>query len=634
LSNTNIDIRDSTTGISNLSAFTITRSKGTYGAEAKFVIEGIDQTYSLNSSISFRNLNLRVVSKDYVVSNGAMGGWQTIITAQEDIAQLSKQAPKKAMHFMSMTEDEKAEFDFACNYNYSSLDYIPYIKICDPQTGRGGWRSGDIISILASKCSFTVQCNCYSYWVKQVIASPSQSYLSTILSLVSMFNPIIYSQGGVIFILDKPRSSGGDIDLSKIEMVTHREVINRDAEVTQIKVQGGQGIWRHNKFKGYIQDIRDATLTTTNTSQSNVINICKFEGTREIVKHEAGKKPKTTTEKVEITVRSLFPEKMNIIDTIEEKWKIDMFGNPWYLVSRKTTRYNTLVDAVVLDQEESFEYEFTAEKFQTPRKRRSITTVNKYSWLVVKSQGVTRRFYKSDTDRIVEEFVYGENGRLLQKIKQRYSDVVKYTSGGKTYYMELSMADRFFNDSGENWYDLMVEKMVVEETITTYKEITPNMYEETVITRYLGGGLRPAGDGTFVKSHTREIYGRPPRAPKRYRKMPVYAEEGTGSGTLSSPAYVVSSGNIIDWEDAENILTKVKKSRIKEKKIVTRSYTIPYELWLDLFWPASFGEVAIAGGDSIPESTTATDGQVVSIEIDYNINRGVNTNFIVEAKTS
>ncbi|RKY04010.1 MAG: hypothetical protein DRP55_00025 [Spirochaetes bacterium] len=599
-----VDIREDDL-YSSLVSWEINSDEKSLKDEIKLDFAGI-KDYQLSEEVEFKGKKGIVSSKAVFTDKK---GYLTRIILNHNLSSFISKAPTKAIHFMSMTKREKDKFDFALNYDYSNLDYIPRIKICDSATFKGGWSSNQIIEQLSREAGFNIFCNCYSYWIRQVIADVGRSYLETILSLVSFFSPTIYISNGTIFILDRPFMNGGEMVISSLKGISQVEEKDDIKNSNHIKVIGGLGRFRKEKFKGYIQPMKIATLKSINRSESRMKFKAVLNGDKEVLNNITGKTNKKTAE---LIFKTDIPSKFSDEEIIEENWMLDIFGNPHYLISRKITKFNSAVDEITHEQEESYEYEFTGEEFLASRKRRMVATINSYSWLLVYGLGVTSRFFKSDTDRIVEEYFYGDDGQLLQKIKQRYSDVVVQNINGVNYYMELKLADRFYNDSGENWYDLSTKKMVVEEEITTYRQITNNLYEETVTRRYLGSALRREGDGLIINTYTREIFGRVPRVPKQYRRMQIYAETISQKGSSDTASIVIRNPNIIDWEDADIILRKVKRSVLSGSYTIKRSYRLPFVAWFDLGWPIKFSSVDIYG-EQLPDK--AITGRINRVNI-------------------
>ena len=185
--------------IGGITEYSISRGRGSVGVDFSIMLPKIETEINAGDEITFKDITGIVTSKEFRASEG---GFVTVINAVSNVGVLLRKSPGKTLMYMSMTPDEKDEFETACEGDYSTLDYVPLIRICDPKTFTGGWTSGEVIDDLASRAGFEVVCNVYNYQLRQVQASSSSSYFDTILSLVSFLKPIVYEHDGVLYILD------------------------------------------------------------------------------------------------------------------------------------------------------------------------------------------------------------------------------------------------------------------------------------------------------------------------------------------------------------------------------------------------------------------------------------------------
>jgi len=582
----------------DVGSWTIQKRKGTFGHEFTITVPEILSAYGPNADITFKGMQGFVVERRI---SAAEGGWISEIICNEDIGRLARKAPRKSLMYMSMTERELEDFQIACKENYSNLDYVPLIRICDPEDRTGGWNSNDVISDLANRAGITVYNNCYNYWLRQIHASSGSSFMDTILSIISFLMPIVYTSAGVVYLLDDPLH-GGVVELDKLKVVSQREVLNPDAQVTQIKVKGGMGKWIRSKYKGYTQDPKESTVTTVSEKESAVMMKVTMSGTTETIDKMTGKK---TVADGAYTASTPMSKPMNDKTTAVETWMLDVFGNPKYMISKQVTTYNTLVGEVTAKRIESHEYEFTGEGYERPRLKKMVATVGRYSWMIVQTWGAKYRYFKPMVDLITTVRTYADNGALLEEYETRETDVVRL-SDEPGMWVETSLADIYYSADGSEEYETTLGREIVEEKITRYRQLTPDIYEKHVTIRQHGGFLRAIGDG-FHRSIVTQVRGRVPKYPRIHRLMQVYAEEFVETeGVMDAPAIVVSNPNIVSWEDAERIKSIIKRKRVAPLRIVVRDFTVPADIPIDVGWRVSFGSID-CGGAEIPAISPVTD---------------------------
>jgi len=585
----------------NIRSWTLQKRRGTFGHEFSITIPEIISTYGPDADITFKGIQGFVVERRMTTGED---GWVSTLLCNEDIGRLAKKAPQKSLMYMSMTEREKEDFDIACKDDYSNLDYVPLIRFCDPEDRTGGWNSNEVIEDLATRADITVYNNCYNYWLRQINASSSASFMDTILSVVSFLMPIIYTSEGVVYLLDDPLH-GGVVELNRLKMVSQRENLNPDAKVTQVKVKGGMGKWIRSKYKGYTQDPKESTVTTVSEQESNVMMKITMSGTTETINKMTGEKTLAAGVYSDSTPMD---KPMNDKTTGIETWMLDVFGNPKYMISKEVKTYNSLVGETTVHRIETHEYEFTGEGYERPRLKKMVATVGRYSWMIVQTWGAQYRYFKPMVDVVTTVRTYAKNGALLEEYETRETDVVRL-SDQPGMWVETSLADVYYSADGSEEYETTVDKGIVEEKITRYRQLTPDIYEKHVTIRQHGGFLRAIGDGLHHSTVT-QLRGRVPKYPRIHRLMQVYAEDFEETeGVMDAPAIVVSNPNIVSWEDAERIKSIIKEKRVAPLKTVTRDFEVPADIPIDVGWQVSFGTID-CGGTQIPAIASITDNMI------------------------
>ena len=609
-----VDIKELSFGITPVSDYVISRAKESAGEDFSLTLPSVETGYPPGSDITIRGINGFVTTREY---NSGPKGYQTVIGGVSKVADVIRKAPPKTLMFMSMTESEKDDFEIA-NQNdsgavdYSGMDYIPLIKICDDRTLEGGWASGEVIAYLAQKVGLEVVCNVRSYWLRQVQADVQSSYFDVIVSIVNFLKPTIFVDDGIIYILNKPLRSGL-VSLDKIENFTQREIFNYDSRVSYLKVQGGLGAWNRAKEKGNVHPEKNATLTTESARATQQYMTINVKGTREVVNKDTGEKTTTDNVPMSFTV----PMKNPRIDKVTrtETILLDPHGNRKALLSVHEVGTWVPIEGMgeeftVLDSVTDNEYDYLSEEYDKPREKSSEQTISKWTWQIVDFPGYPVRKYKRKTDVIVNSRVYGKNGNLLVEYMTRETDVLVLQIGLGLYtdvtYIELNLADMMWPIASA------IQRLIVEETETRYRQLTKDVYEKAVYRRTPAGLRRKQGDEVRLNT-TQRIMGRVPKYPKSCRRSHIYAESipSDEMTSMDVPAVIISNPNIISWDDAEAILGDLKKEVVDYEETVEREYVIPGDMDVDIGWPVEFGEVNIGKAAQIP-SVSVTDGKIVS----------------------
>jgi len=205
--------------------------------------------------------------------------------------------------------------------------------------------------------------------------------------------------------------------------------------------------------------------------------------------------------------------------------------------------------------------------------------------------------------------VYAENGTLLEEVMTRAMDVVRLNMGNE--FVELDLADSMWIPQGGD--DLLIERSVVEERVSRYRQMTPDLYQKSTTLRRLGALARQVGQESY--SVTNDIIrGRVPRSPMRYKKMVVWADNLPHDSiprTEEVPVVHVSNPNIIDWGDAEAILRRIMQLAT-ESNVVERTLVIPKDIEIDVGWQMLMPSIELAGGVTIPEFSAPNYSYITS----------------------
>lgn len=575
--------------IEGITQYQIERSKGSFGATLVIVLPKICNVEA-GTSVEFKgykgivsSTEMRGSGKDYFV---------TVLNCIPEMAVLLRKSPAKTLTYMSMTPEEKDDFVITCKGDFSGLEYVPLIKICNPQTQTGGWTSREVIEdLLQRRGGFEVVCNVYSFWVKQVSASNQSSYLDSALALVSFLRPITYEEDGVLYILERPLV-GGSASIDNCLSVVQRDSYDYDATSKYFQVRGGYGKWIRDKSRVKVEPEKETQIVTTTYMEKPQLVTVLLRGEAIIDKvtgkttgYGWGGQEDPVVAKYSYWLKEPAREK----HTITETHRLDPYGNFKAILSRHRVAYSITSDAILSDSLEEYKYDFLTEEFERARLVEEIRTENKFSWKIVSGAFQWRRFSSrvAETSKVL---VYTENGTLLEQIETKSSDVVRLF--GADDYAVMDVADQFYNAEGQS-LPVEVERMVVEETVTKFTPVGYDMYQKSTTTRKLGPLARKVGQENY-STKTEMVRGRLPRSPRLYRKMLVYADNlPPGDVSVDVPIYTVSNPNIIDWNDAAEILGRVMEFAKAESSVKERTIVVAGDIPIDLGWPLSLDEVIV-----------------------------------------
>ena len=593
-----VDVREIGLEVADVPRYSISRQRGSVGLNFNFVVADINRDYEIGDPIIFKGVNGVITSKQF---NAAQTGYETTYAGVSKIGELIRKAPVKTLQYMSMSSDEIEEFQIAIGDTTDELDYIPLIKQCDPKTGTGGWCSNDVIADLFQRAGIDYRLNAYNYWLKQVVASNGSSYFDTVMSLVQFLRPIIYSDESTIYIIERPWRRGS-VELSKIAQASEKHTLNYESKAKYFRVTGGLGVWDASRANVPTEPERETELVSETYQEKPMFMTVNMRGDKEVLNKMTGQKqiigadpdhPYDAT----ISLGVWLKEPMRERHKATEVWRLDCYGNFKALLSRHRVTRNETLDIVTLDCLEEYEYDFLTEEFDRPRPSKQVTTSGKWVWQV-SGVGLNFRMFRGKVEETNNTWVYAPNGTLLEEVMTRAMDVVRLQIGNE--FVELDLADSMWIPQGGD--DLIIERQVVEERVSKYRQMTPDLYQKSTTIRRLGALARVVGQESYSSS-SEILRGRVPRSPMRYKKMIVWADNLPHDSiprTEEVPVVSVSNPNIIDWADAEAILHRIMQLAT-ESNVVERTLTIPRDIEIDVGWQMLMPSIGMPGGVEIPE---------------------------------
>lgn len=512
-------------------------------------------------------------------------GWLTRVKGMADVARLARYAPQKTLMYMSMSEDEKLSFDHMNRFTYDHLDYVPLIRVGD-RYGRKAWYANDVIRDLVSRIpGLDCTVNTYNYMVRQVVAGSDRSYIDTVLSLVSMFEPIVYIDGGTLYILQEPLRAGS-VRFGGITGVRYSMMYSPDTRVKKIVVEGGLGPFREDRYRGY-----------------------RVKGRKDVI----------VTETV---------EEGGAAASVTEKYSVDIDGSYRCLRLRRSdlreqdSAARTEETVVVYDHDDVRLYEnprilkeekrvVETVKYLAGLRPEGLNYVPVYAWSTkeekeIRTYGYAARAFMNSNNQLVPE------GALLEMRRTVYGPamVVKKAFGtplNKWLYQltpsggSPAIVDLVYDDGSRAVTEEYAETVTVPylEERTEYIQNTRDTYIEK---HHVWKSKESwVGDQEKTYQTTVEIRrGRIPTAPSTPRRMNVYARWGPeDEGTMEEAAVTVSNANIIDWDDAEQILGLIKRNKLG------KSYDVAVELVVagDLAGKIRTGQRVNIGTIMLPDGT-------------------------------
>jgi hypothetical protein len=517
-------------------------------------------------------------------------GWLTTVKGLSWAAKYGRYAPRKTLIYMSMSPEEKKSFDFVNRYTYDHLEYVPMIRVGD-RYGRRGWYANDVIKDLVSRIpGLGCVVNTYNYMVRQVVAECGRSYLDTVLSLVSFMEPIVYEDGGTLYIVQQPLR-GGSVEISAVSGVRHSIVYNPESRAERVIVQGGLGEFRPDKYRGYKESSRgDAVITDRVVDGGNEAAVTErysreIDGSFRCLRYR-----KTLNRQGEDAWRE------ETASFTYENDDVLRYEHPRLLKEEKTAR--------------------EAVRYMVGLREIGSDYCPMYVTALRETREVVSYRYSSGLTNAVGQWV--PEGSLLSVHRQVWGPalMVKRAYGEslrEPIYSLASDADSavFISILGEDM-DVVVKEAAEGVTVLYLDEVMEYVQNtrDTYLERRRTRRSKPSwsGEQEFVYSSGIELRrGRIPQTPSTPRRMNVYAEWGSPEpGTMEEAAIVVSNANLIDWDDAEQVLGIVKRNRVDKSADVT----------VDVVVPADFSRLVTVGQRMSVGSIVLGDGSVMRINGD------------------
>ncbi len=189
------------------------------------------------------------------------GGWGSVLTCVDGFANVAHQAPwPKSLRYVSLSSDELKQWrekeDFPESRQDTQLRYTPIVKE-SMSFGVGGHSSNRIMNDLARRAGFAgLFTNLLSFDVRQIAVEGS--FLDAILSLAAPFSPLVWSESGVLYILDGLglRNQGWRGSARIVSAQRVRREASYLPKPDLVRVVGGEGAFNPLRYPGPLS--RDA----------------------------------------------------------------------------------------------------------------------------------------------------------------------------------------------------------------------------------------------------------------------------------------------------------------------------------------------------------------------------------------
>lgn len=562
-------------------------------------LETLGGAYNVGDSIAVaiagQDINCYVTKISKELSTN---GWRQKIQAVTQLGKIAEKASKKKQIFMTMSvteyEDFTRDFHPYTQRRIEHLEYNPQIKLGD-KYGNGGWTSQEIIEILASMMGITIGANTtLNYPIRQFSVEPEQTFMNAIFSLTSIFEPLLYYEGGKLFIID---SSSGEENWAGGWTPTNTrlviEKITENDKPTQIRVLGNLGEFKPEKYKGYAGNISQVSF---GVRLGNAFIPVTITGNYHI---------ETST--------STFGDTQT---TVEKYIVTDIFGNDSWVVYEEHTVEQLgwlgvpMWPPVILSKRQILRsMADTHYTFSHPRELGTQEVIGKRINYPFGGSVVSE--FVPEVEKIEKSYIYNTDGTLKSE-NTKATSLCYSDDNGRTWRPIKNLGPDDMLDSG------IISYLVTWEEAIEYSQIS----RESYMAKRLRVSLDESGKQVIHEDAQIVQAGAVQGNKSDLRKMQVYAETGaavTGSipdatATMNSPALEISV-NTPSWEAVEDILTIIQNRLLKNE--VLRTYEIAGELNVHLGLGVNMTGISNADGsetisapalspDSLPHLTGYT----------------------------
>lgn len=503
----------------------------------------------------------------------SIDGWRQRIHALTQLGKIAEKAPKKKQIFMSLPPAEYNNFlnDFypLTERRIEHLDYNPHIKLGD-EYGNGGWTSHEIIEILASMMGISIGANTtLNYPVRQFSVEPPQTFMSAIVGLTNIFEPIFYEAGGKLLIVD---GSSVEEDWAvgwtpaNVRLVAE-EIIESD-KPTQIKVLGNLGEFRPERYKGYAGNTNQVTFGVW---LGNAFVPITIEGSYRVDRS-------TFTHGTIQTPLEVFSSTQGTTQTTVDKYVVqDVFGNDsWVVYEEHTVEQLGILGLptwppVIMSKRQILRTMVdTHYTFSHPRESSTYEVIGKRISYPLGGNVVTG--FVPEVEKI--ERLYGYNSDGILEVENIIATGLCHSDDNGTTWIPLKDLG-----PGDVLGSGITNYLVTWEESIGYVQISRESYMAKRQRFFLDDS------GRWITQEDMQIVqaGAVQGNRSEMRKMQVYAETGAavtgnipdGTSTMNTPA-VEFSVNTPSWEAIEDVLAIVQNRLLKNE--VLRKYEITGEL--------------------------------------------------------
>lgn len=531
---------------------------------------GLDDPYVINELgtviVTGRERTFRVESKRRSITPE---GWMTTIDGLTREAELATLAPKKTWTFVSMTDGESQEmFDQLTNQGalLEDLDYVLKIRRADA-FGVGGWKAHDIIKEIALKGMGLqkVVVNILDFAVKQFSVDPSRSFLSAIVELVKIFEPLVYVFGNTLYVLDSSSMEDFSIGSFKVNSVSDFEEsqVRKDG-AEQLVLEGDLGEFRPQKYRGFAGNVFAFSIAVK--VGSSELGFTVWGGPRQ--EHTQYSVGGIVVEVNKLIARDVHGSDSFVIWEEHLTEPASPIGLPYFGLPPKEAT------------QEAHVMEFTHWLYAKPRE--VLTQRVSGAMLPTPQSGfetvidpvagdlkqVRKEVFLPEVEKRTVAYRYDKFGRLLSQ--EEVLDAMMYTEDSEEFQRLDQIKEEDISSSGQ----ISIRRL--EANTIQYEQLS----RETYASRRTS--LRADKNLKFKQESQIQIIqaGGAQQNQLEFRKMRVYAAKGQAIlGDKAEENAVLANESVSlrvntpSWEDIERIFTLVEKRQGRDE--VTRTCSIP-----------------------------------------------------------
>ena len=552
-------------GISNLTSFSV-EIAGAVGYELTGAI--VNDTPTKGSACALlldggQTMDFVIDKVQEVVSGEGITEYH--FTAYQAGMNEFKKSLKKTHHYSTLTEQAFArlcEQLSKSGQRDDSENYVVYHLKKGDRFGRRGWKTGEVIKQMAAYVGIEVVYGIRDFWVSDCVIPLGSSALAIALELVSVLDPIVELEDGVLMIM--PRVEADQLGGALMAGSTIRYTVGDAGEYASsatVLARGGYGVFRldmakGDTFTGYSHPGNVyRRLDRESRWVRNIIEGITWQGDIEVEQKADIKSDDTKERRVETRYWLLSPTSSDPVVGIASR--IAIFDTTGFFEDLRRLEETVNI------------FEGLNYSCQAPRPIKTVSIVSGYGWGMTAAGTVERRWY-SPLYMTAEETKYSMDGLAIQESKLE-------TVTGVIGTFEDAPAAGEKDD--RDWVKAGIEDLdekramslreirsdvddktltLIEEREVQYIPVSPYVYEMRERTKRVVP-VRESPPTVSQKVALSDV----PQHPLEPRGMNVYYETGGvgEEGVQDTQGVETSPFMIVDWDDIQEHGIKAARER-------------------------------------------------------------------------